>query len=466
MHIRITPFHGLYGRLLLGRFVIALMIVLLGFVPMLSGDVAAKDTAVVDHMVYPTGTFPDDTLAVQAAVDQGGSILLKATNVSGVPTAFDFGPADETNAHGGVFLSRDVQITGEQTGGHQTTIEGGLVPFRGYGSAITPNIRIKISGIDFEHPLLSAVIITESADSEVSGNVISDVQGYPETVCYDPPDCTIAFSFTEGRAIKFLGNGDPNNDITGRVIVNNNVIRNSHADLSAPIVFDEVAADVTIDGNQIDTTQECGVFMINSSGHVTISHNTISPGPGDPTPFSLGNGMCLVDSESRGAAYSIVDNTLDIANPNADGIILEGYGNISGAVIRGNQVTMHDTYYGAVTMIDNVSNALVANNRIRGTAAFALDVLQFDTGVDAGSNTFQGNDLATFDATVADLYLDSSTHDTVLVGHTDTVVNLGVNNHVTGVTPMGGAAIGHQIAQAEVAREVLNIRGFSGKLPD
>jgi hypothetical protein len=48
-------------------------------------------------LVYPTGSFPLDVQNVQAAIDGSGTIILKATNSAGQPTAFNFGPADTHN---------------------------------------------------------------------------------------------------------------------------------------------------------------------------------------------------------------------------------------------------------------------------------------------------------------------------------------------------------------------------------
>ena len=49
---------------------------------MIAPAVAASHPA--HSVVYPTGVFPDDVQNVQAAVDKGGVVLLKAVNVSGL----------------------------------------------------------------------------------------------------------------------------------------------------------------------------------------------------------------------------------------------------------------------------------------------------------------------------------------------------------------------------------------------
>ena len=57
-------------------------------------------------VVYPTGSYPLDVQNVQAALDGGGTVLLKATNAAGVPTAFDFGPSGCHRRLGGVIRRR------------------------------------------------------------------------------------------------------------------------------------------------------------------------------------------------------------------------------------------------------------------------------------------------------------------------------------------------------------------------
>jgi hypothetical protein len=96
-------------------------------------------------VVYPTGQFPADVTNVQAALDQGGTVLLKATDVQGQPTAFDFGPSQLGS--GVVNVRVDAALTGERAGEEMTTIEGGSAPVR-----VRPGVNVTISGIDFERP--------------------------------------------------------------------------------------------------------------------------------------------------------------------------------------------------------------------------------------------------------------------------------------------------------------------------
>jgi hypothetical protein len=71
-----------------------------------------RGASTVNSVVYPSGVFPDDVLNVQAAVDLGGNVLLKATNAAGQPTAFNFG-TPEALPDRQVLLTTDVSILGE-----------------------------------------------------------------------------------------------------------------------------------------------------------------------------------------------------------------------------------------------------------------------------------------------------------------------------------------------------------------
>lgn len=387
-----------------------------------------------DHVVYPTGQFPADVERVQAAVDQGGTVLLKATDVEGRPTAFDFG-TPVRSADRVVFLETDVSVVGETVSQGQTRIRGGYIPFLGVTKSHT-----KIQGIHFDAPLVSAIIIIRSSGSEILDNRISRAVGAPHS-----------FGLTEGRGIKFLGNSDPDGAITGTVRVAGNVIEDMHADLSDAIVFDAVAADTEIVRNRIDTVQSSGILVIRSKNLVTIARNTVRPGPGDPGEFSFGNGMTIVGS--RGASYRIQHNDVLAENPGSDGILLAGFdgaGLIDRAVLDGNTVEMRDSDFGGITLFGGVSRSLVTNNLVKGDGLLGID-LASDGGPDlAVANTLTGNNVALFDERVADVFLDVHTRDTVLAGRGGTVVDLGTGNRITGYGPIGrDGSFGKQIRDAQ-----------------
>jgi hypothetical protein len=121
-------------------------------------------------VVYPTGDYPTDVQNIQAAVDRGGTVLLKAQNAAGAATAFNFGPP--VQGPGFVTLHRDVELLGEQLGSTITTLDGGHYPVRGGFEAIKATIR----GIAFAGPLEGALFFfNPMLDVQIIGNQILDV---------------------------------------------------------------------------------------------------------------------------------------------------------------------------------------------------------------------------------------------------------------------------------------------------
>lgn len=74
--------------------------IVLAAIALFTSNVYAKPPTVV----YPTGIFPTDVQNVQAAINQGGTVLLKATDTVGHPLAFNFGPRN-TSRPPGLFKS-------------------------------------------------------------------------------------------------------------------------------------------------------------------------------------------------------------------------------------------------------------------------------------------------------------------------------------------------------------------------
>ena len=372
--------------------------------------------------IYPTGSFPLDVSHVQAALDGGGTVLLKATNAGGLPTAFNFGPSTR---HGGrVRIHNDVAITGERVGGSMTTIAGGYLPI----VELVP-AKTHITGLVFEAPAGAAIVILASTGTEIDGNVINGVV-----------PVLLSLGFTDGDGIDLFGNDDPANAITGKVRITGNVIRNLTADFANGMQLDEVAADVEITGNTVQfpesngSIQTVGITAFRSHGTVTISRNTISMGPGStdafPAPIFAGG-----EHEAR---YRISDNDIQSDHPNGDGIILNG-GDFSeptnGANVTANRVRINSTFPGlggaGVSLYGAVNGSIVSGNKIEGASAFALQITQgFLGGESAAGNRLLGNDISGHVDLTADVYLDVNTSDTLVAGSCVTAIDLGVANRV------------------------------------
>lgn len=373
--------------------------------------------------VYPTGLFPADVDNVQAAIDRGGVVALKASDAAGHPTAFNFGPADVTGT--GVQLTRDVHLVGELAGGHRTTIDGGFIPILGFRS-----VRTRIAGISFESPMASAITLLSSTGTEITGNRINAVIGVP-----------LALGFTDGDGIDLFGN---NGSIRGSVRITGNVIENLTADFANGVQLDDVAASTTLSGNVVDFpessgfVQTAGLTAVRIHSAISISGNSIHLGPGSLDAFPAG----LVIAGDSDAHYSVTNNTIVSEHPNADGIFgIGGAFSIQptdGAVISNNRITLASTVAqsGAISLYGGMNNSYVNANRIVGTAANALQIVELFVPTTADGNRFISNDLSRFSAIDADVYLGSNSQHTVVIGQCRSYVDLGIDNRISCVRPI------------------------------
>src|SRR5919109_795731 len=122
-------------------------------------------SAAAQAVVVGTGDPNVDVPAVQAAVDQGGEVILKGhfsfNRLPTIPTATAFVAGGLAT----VLVSKGVAISGTQDeGGEMASIEGGTTPF--YVEA--PGARVAIQGLRFIRPKGDAIFVYA-----VSGLVIA-----------------------------------------------------------------------------------------------------------------------------------------------------------------------------------------------------------------------------------------------------------------------------------------------------
>jgi hypothetical protein len=421
---------------LISTFACALAVLIWTCAPVPIMEVRGATT--VDSVVYPTGRWPIDVLNVRNAVKGGGTVLLKATNTAGQPTAFNFGTPEEAHSPlNAVELTTDVNIVGERVGSNMTTIQGGLGPIR----SRVP-VKSRIQGIDFEGPLGHAIQISASTGSDIIGNRINSVVPLPLSV-----------GFSESDGIDVSGNDDPS-AITGTIRIADNVIENLPGDFANAVQCDEVAADIEITGNTINIgeghhrIQGWGILVIRSHSSVLIDQNLLGPDMADEGIVIWGD---------ADAVYHVSRNTVICENPFADGISAVGGLFTEGTVrpvIEKNHVTMHNSLFGGISLYDLVTGAYVGENKIEGDGAFALQVNEVfgDPANIASANRFEGNDIADFTSSVADVYFGTNTQDNVYVGDCSSVIDLGVNNHITCATPSSGNPMGEQMRSAHARK--------------
>ena len=371
--------------------------------------------------VYPTGSFPLDVQNVQPAIDGGGTVILKATNTSGQPMAFNFGPADvhnDTRAN----LTSNVTILGERVGQSMTTINGGFAPFLGFAP-----VRTHIEGIDFEGPMDTPIAIVRSTGAEIVGNVIRGLV---------PAPLIFPFQGGETEGIFLAGNDDPDNAITGRVRIANNLIEMSSSDFANGMQLDEVAADIEITGNTVHFLQTSGVILntgilvIRSHGQANIVNNTVTMGPGAADVFPIG---IFVGGHAE-ARYVISGNSVITDNPSADGMDALGtFSPTHAAVITNNHIVMHSLIptSGGVALFGAVDSSIVSSNTIEGTNGNAIQILGLDSTTVADSNHAVGNDISRDSPLVSDVFFGPFSTNNVFAGHCATYIDLGVGNQIT-----------------------------------
>ena len=188
------------------QFVRAVLALALGIVVAVGFAGVAEAT-----VVYPTGEPVQDVQNVQTAVDQGGTVILKATDASGSPQYFNFGTA--VGAVGMyVEISNDVVIIGEagsitlpdgRTADRSVVYGGGGGTQGGEGAnpdlcgAFTVmNGSFQISGLWLDNSYWSSVFVRGCTGARIIDNVITYIRGEAGLSLY---------VLRNGCQIKFLG---------------------------------------------------------------------------------------------------------------------------------------------------------------------------------------------------------------------------------------------------------------------
>jgi hypothetical protein len=401
-------------------------------ITLIASTVQAKPPTVV----YPTGVFPTDVQNVQAAINQGGTVLLKATDNVGHPLAFNFGPAIvlPNPPFGLVIIANDVSIVGEITAAGRTTISGGSAPFRVLDG------KNSITGIKFDGPLGRAIWITGTRGTSVIGNEIDNVV----------PRSSAAQGFTLADGIDVAPLNLNLADIAGNVVISGNTFADLTGDFSIAIQVDSVATNLTISNNTFQLGQsvtDLGFFGSAAIGctrchsTVTISGNMITIGPG-----VVFNGIAI--SGGPDARYHVFGNSINSQGPFSDGIDIFGQGSDPGAtvsaVIENNSINLLNTDIeqgSGIGLVGTVTNSTIQGNVVTGngpTALYGFGALA--PGEEVSDNRFLFNDIAQLAPSVASIFFDEQTASNIVRGQCVSVLDLGLNNNISCPSPASHAA--------------------------
>jgi len=391
--------------------------------------------------VIGTGQPGQDIKNVQAAVDNGGSILLRGN--------FNFGP------EGRVKITKDVRINGEadSVGEPTTKITGGFwtfyspLPVKGAAPADKGPI-VAVHSIRFDGAKGTPLHFPYIGGLDVRGCTVTDVAAQQ-----------IGIKWAEGDTLFFQAGLVAGNRLdhpkqrlkraaTGTIKIENNrfYMESNKPDITAGygVMVDWTwGAEITIKDNIINRTSRNGIEVLDnvldskSRGSITIEGNRIvTADEGIAYPHKFGpNGIV-------GGWYFDTKGGADFSRNNRIAITgnrIEGRGETStGILLYANDIvaTCNDVIMGggvqARGIVQTGSRGFFANNRVRGEAQYALYCHQFES-LKATANTFAWTDLNDFTGIKGQVFLSGSVN--VVVGGTAYLVDKGKGNRVVETKP-------------------------------
>jgi hypothetical protein len=400
--------------------------------------------AVAHTLIVGTGHPNIDVPAVQAAVTQGGDIVLKGH------FSFDRSPTIPTLPAGYpsamILVSKAVTISGaghdHDDDGEGATIYAGTIPF--YVDA--PGAHVSIQGVRFVQPKKTAVLVYAVsglvfAFCQIEGAVPVDhgSQGIDIVTTLNPPTP--------------MNPGKPENVSGTLVIANNriNVAGGTALDHTLGVFILSVGVpgaevDLYISGNTISnaTGRSINLYQINGRAHIEWNVITTSPVLGNDN-VAFGRGLDVIHVTGTGS-YLVSGNSVHSRWAAATGIRVQGqYAQwpIIGAVVVNNDVNMgapdgtaFDENSAGIDVRGYAQDTVVLNNRIRGRARAGLVVAVNQPGTVATNTHFILNRLAHFEASLADVFVGQGALNTLVVGQ-GTVVDQGVGTDVVPVVVRG-----------------------------
>jgi hypothetical protein len=389
-----------------------------------SAAVLAGTAAAQPVVVAGTGDPNIDVPAVQAAVDQGGRVVLMGH------FSFDRPPTAPAGAiyNRMITVSRSVVISGAQDDqGEMPTIEAGNWPFfiDAFGAHVT------IQGLHLVHPKAGAIWVYAVSGLTISNCRIESVEPTLEFGMQAAQTSAVSGGigvYGDPAPPNRMRPGHPENFSGTLAIVNNDIdMGAAPGALSLGIVIFAVGnspdqeVDIYVSGNNIRNVTEPAINFRVIGGRAHAERNVVTTGAvssGNPDAIRMvGAGSFLIAHNSIDCGWT---------NPGATGInaMSQAAPNPpeAGAIIADNDVTMsapEGTVFGpnsAGIAIEGASHGnLVTNNRIRGRTTAGLSVLLLNGGV-PGNTSLVANDLSGLQPSLADVFIDAGALNTVIIG--------------------------------------------------
>ncbi len=383
--------------------------------PQLAAETRAAAQAVV---VVGTGDPTIDVPAVQAAVDEGGDVILKGhfsfrTSPTVVVPLVGYPLAT-------VLVSKPVTITGvreENDDGEMTTIDGGSIPF----FVRAPGARVSIERLRFARPLSDAVLVYAVSGLDILSCRIEGLEPFQHAA--------------QGLEINTSGNpptptrpGKPEN-VSGTLRVADNGIDagGTAVDNTLGVVVFAVGTPGTpvqlqIFGNTITNSTERAINLYQVGGQAFVDRNVVTTSAIAGAATGIAPDAIHITGSGL---YRVTHNSVHSRWAKGAGIRVHSQfaaWPIAHADVENNDVYMEapaGTVFGAnsaaIDIWGNAQDNLVRHNRIRGRARAALAVNVFKGGVPS-NNSFINNRFRGFEPSLADVFVGRGATGTRIVG--------------------------------------------------
>lgn len=395
-------------------------------------------------VISPTGIFPTDVENIQEAVDvlgadgRDGVIVLQSRNIQGVPTAFNFKNDGDPSQRGSVLInaahSGALELRGESDEDSRTTIVGGHSPIH-----MQRRDELTIRSIVFQEAFLRAIFIEASTNIVIKENVMIDTLGFEDI-------------FPQVRIIYLRGLSSDPDQITGKIIIEDNIIDGATAGYSEGISTFFTSAETWITDNRIS-----GVNLgVRHNGFVKPLHlyeNLLEAFVPAPFVFAAGaqvgcdigdeavsrivdNRVSVVDEASQGEAVGLDLAAFDSVEPDCD---------VKNAIVTDNEITTVNGFAGAdIFAISEVGPAralhnVISDNEFRGNSLFGIFLGGLDLSpggathaIEVSNNLVAENDFENLQAAEATVFLDEFTSNNLIaIEEGEIVIDLGVGNVTT-----------------------------------
>ncbi len=380
-----------------------------------------------------------DVQAVQAAVSQGGEVLLKGT--------FDFGEK------GSVIINKDVKIVGEKgsQGVPITKIKGGfqnfLSPLPAQLPPQAPGPKIVIQNVHFDGALFIPVYIAYCSGATIEGNKITNVRPIVATPQMNASvGIMVGTNWIQPAATRKYQPGA----ITGVIAIIGNdldMANDTPAKTFGQGIFVHWATGITlqVSGNTVKNCSRNSIEAMDNylgddgSGSVVIRDNKVTTATvGIPVPSPLTPNGILVgwffDGTGAGASnpkqnmkHRIAGNTVRVRGETSMGMWIAA----NEVLVENNQIIAEKQSATGIRV--NSAQCRILKNRIEGMGTTAI-VIAPSKSLTGSNNKCEDNDVNAFRASDAEVSLLKDSKNNIVVGSSGKAKDLGIDNQIKGLT--------------------------------